>query len=175
MEIFEDINDLIFVLKEIVNIVYENWNTVQYGMSKFVLKNLQQTYKKRNIKLFNELPVNLNFENLLVSCKYLISILGVLYNDYIKDNNNLIKSSYDNCKIKDCLDMIRWWKKNMSIRAVYNKDTILYIWNSDLKQHKKIKLINYISQDEIEQLNNMNPTISEHQIEELCYKHKLFN
>ena len=112
----------------------------------------------------------LDWTNLLVSCKYVLNILSVLYNKYLQDNIKVIDELYEKVPIKDINELIKFYIKNIAIRPKYSRDTVVYVWDSDKKSNERILLRDRLSLKEIEELDNMTPTMSSKKIIKLIQK-----
>jgi hypothetical protein len=161
---FEDGNDLLYMLRELVELVYCNWNNISRKIPKHVSKNLLNTYKNTVIKEFKDMPASLNWDSILINCKYIISILNHLFYKYVSPHVELINNSYLKGEIRNPLDLFNWFKQNTAIRTVYSNNTVLYIWDSDNKTSNKIMLKDIINNEMIEKLNNMTPLNAEKQL-----------
>jgi len=150
---FDDPNDLLFMLRELVQLVVENWNDIKQKMTKIQSKNLLVQYKRRIIPDFKDLPFGLDWNELIVNCKWIISILGVLFNKFVEPHKKIIEEAYHKTQIKGPLDLIKWFKQNATMRPVYSKDTILYVWNADEKKSKRVKLVDLMNEEDIPSLN----------------------
>jgi hypothetical protein len=158
--IFEDTNDLFFMIRELSTLVFENWNIIKKDTSKDTSKKLFNDYKRKIIPDFRDCVYKLDWNNTLLSCKYCLNILSVLYSKYLEVNNNIIKEYYEKTEINNIIDMIKFYIKNTAIRPVYNDKTILYIWDADKKSNKRVSLIDLMSKEEISLLDNLSPSES---------------
>ena len=93
-DIFEDTNDLFFVIRELATLVFENWNLINEDINKDTSKKLLNDYKRKIIPDFRDTIFKLDWVNTLVSCKYCLNILSVLYSKYMKDNIETINKAY---------------------------------------------------------------------------------
>ena len=166
-EHFEDINDLFFMLRELSTIVFENWNIINKDISKDTSKKLLNDYKRKLTPEFRDTVYRLDWINTLVSCKYCLNILSVLYTRNLQDNLTLIEEGYKKMPFNNVIDLIKFYIKNSSIRPVYNDKTILYIWDADKKLNKKINLIDLMSREEIEELDKLSPSLSSKKLNSL--------
>ena len=80
----------------------------------------------------------------------------MLYSRYVKDNINLIDDLYKQVPIKTVNDMINFYIRNCSMRPEYSENTILYFWDSNSKNNKRVLLRDKMSVEDIEKLSNMN-------------------
>jgi hypothetical protein len=163
-KIFDDPNDLLFMLRELVDIVYIHWDDIHKKTDKQTSKYIQNEYKKRLIKQFKDLPVTLNWLDLILNCKYTISILSSLFYKYLKDHVNIINDAYQKTEMRTPYDFIKWYKQNTGLRTVYNEETIIYVWDSDMKKSEKIMLKDKMELEEIEMLNIDKPIVAENKI-----------
>jgi len=171
LDTFKDVNDLFFVIRELSTIVYENWNIITRDISKDTSKKLFNDYKRKLIPDFRDSMYKIDWINTIVSCKYALNILGLLYHTYLQDNVSLINDLYENkVPLKDINDLIKFYIKNVAIRPKYSKDTILYVWDSDNKSNERVLLKDKLSLKEIEELDNMTPTMSSKKIIKLIQK-----
>jgi hypothetical protein len=159
-DIFEDTNDLFFVIRELATLVFENWNLINENINKDTSKKLLNDYKRKIIPDFRDTIFRLDWVNTIVSCKYCLNILSVLYSKYMKDNIDLINKSYENIKFNNVVELIKFYIKNSSIRPVYNDKTIVYVWNTDNKTNKKVLLKDVMSREEIIELDSLTPVES---------------
>lgn len=159
-QIFEDTNDLFFMIRELSTLVFENWNIINDTMNKDTSKKLLNDYKRKIIPDFRDTVFKLDWVNTIISCKYCLNILSVLYSQNMKDNIDLINTSYDKTDVKNVLDIIKFYIKNSAIRPVYNDNTIIYVWDSDNKTNKKVMLKDLMSKEEIKILDSLSPTES---------------
>jgi hypothetical protein len=164
MQIFDDPNDLLFMLRELVDIVYNHWDKINKNTDKQTSKYIQNEYKKRLIKQFKDLPASLNWLDLILNCKYAISILGSMFYRYLKDHVKIINESYQKTEMRSPYDFIKWYKKNTALRTVYNQETVIYVWNSDDKKNEKVMLKDIMEEKEIEELNDKKPALAENKI-----------
>ena len=134
--IFEDTNDLFFVIRELATLVFENWNLINEDINKDTSKKLLNDYKRKIIPDFRDTVFRLDWVNTIVSCKYCLNILSVLYSKYMQDNVDIINKSYENTKFNNVVELIKFYIKNYAIRPVYNDKTIVYVWNTDNKTNK---------------------------------------
>ena len=157
MKCFEDPNDLLFLLKELVDIVYKNWDSINKLTSKQTIKFISSNFKYNLNKEFRDMPASLNFTSLLISCKYCISILNKLCFEQIQQHKQLIEECYSKTEIKSPIDMVKWFKQNSSVRVDYKSDSIIYVWDSVMKKQQRVILGDIISEKEIDQLNKEVP------------------
>lgn len=156
MSMFEDINDLFFVIRELATLVYENWNIISKNTSKDTLKKLFNDFKRKIVPEFRDSVCSLNWSETIINCKYCLNILSMLYSRYVKDNINLIDDLYKQVPIKSVNDMINFYIRNCSMRPEYTENTILYLWDSDSKKNKRVLLRDKMSREDIEKLSKMN-------------------
>jgi hypothetical protein len=156
MDMFEDVNDLFFVVRELSTLVFENWNIITKNMGKDTLKKLFNDFKRKIVPQFRDAVCVLNWPETIVNCKYCLNILSMLYSRYIKDNIALIEELYDKVPIKGVNDMIHFYIRNCSLRPEYTEKTILYLWDADSKKNKRILLKDIMGIKEIEKLQKMN-------------------
>ncbi len=161
MDIYEDTNDLYFVLKEIIDLVSVNRDIINSKTSKQQYKKLMNDLKKRLIPTFRDSIHRLNWEVILLHCKYITSILGYLYYVYAEPHIEYINNAYINTSIKGPVDMIKFFKQNCTMRPVYNKNTVIYEWDANKETRRKINLVDKLGDEEIENLNKMTPKESE--------------
>jgi hypothetical protein len=172
LEKFEDSNDLLYMLRELVELVYKNWDNISRNIPKHISKNLLNTYKNTVIKEFKDMPSSLNWDSILINCKYVISILNYLFYKYVSPHIELINNSYLKGEIKSPLDMIKWFKQNTALRSVYSNDTVLYIWDVNNKASKRVMLKDYTDISTINMLNEESPIKAEKQLLDIL-KNKL--
>jgi hypothetical protein len=156
MSMFEDINDLFFVIRELATLVFENWNIISKDTGKDTLKKLFNDFKRKIVPEFRDGVCNLNWGETIVNCKYCLNILSMLYSRYVKDNINLINNLYDQVPIKSVNDMINFYIRNCSMRSEYSENTILYFWDADNKKNKRVLLRDKMSVEDIDKLSKMN-------------------
>ncbi len=149
MTMFEDINDLFFVIRELSTLVFENWNIISKNTSKDTLKKLFNDFKRKIVPEFRDSVYTLNWGETIVNCKYCLNILAMLYSRYVKDNISLIDELYNQVPIKTVNDMIHFYIRNCSIRPEYNENTILYFWDADSKKNKRVLLRDIMSVEDI--------------------------
>jgi hypothetical protein len=159
-DIFEDTNDLFFVIRELATLVFENWNLISEDINKDTSKKLLNDYKRKIIPDFRDTVFRLDWVNTLVSCKYCLNILSVLYSKYMQDNMEVINKSYEKTNFNNVIDLIKFYIKNTAIRPVYTDKTILYVWNADNKTNKKVMLKDLMSKEEIRELDSLTPVES---------------
>ena len=87
-----------------------------------------------------------------------------MYYREVIPNIEKINECYSNMEVKSVLDFIKFIKRNTSVRYIYNKQTVLYIWDSVNKSSKRIMLNSLMKNDEVEKLNDLHPTMSEYKI-----------
>lgn len=155
LEVFEDINDLLFVIRELTTLVFENWNIITKNTNKDTMKKLFNDFKRKLIPEFRDSVYVLDWAKTITSCKYCLNILSVLYSRNIKGNIDIIDELYKDVPIKSVNDMIRFYIRNCLLRPVYNENTILYLWDADNKTNKRVMLKDKMSLSDIEKLDNM--------------------
>ncbi len=165
-DIFEDTNDLFFVIRELATLVFENWNLISEDINKDTSKKLLNDYKRKIIPDFRDTVFRLDWVNTLVSCKYCLNILSVLYNKYMQDNMEVINKSYEKTNFNNVIDLIKFYIKNTAIRPVYTDKTIVYVWNADNKTNKKVMLKDLMSKEEIRELDSLTPVESSKKLNE---------
>jgi len=156
MDMFEDVNDLFFVVRELSTLVFENWNIITKNMGKDTLKKLFNDFKRKIVPQFRDSICVLNWTETIINCKYCLNILSMLYSRYIKDNITLIEELYDKVPIKGVNDMIHFYIRNCSLRPEYSENTVLYFWDADNRKNKRVMLRDIMSVKEIEKLQKMN-------------------
>lgn len=149
MSMFEDVNDLFFVIRELSTLVFENWNIISKNTSKDTLKKLFNDFKRKIVPEFRDAICNLNWPETIVNCKYCLNILSMLYSRYVKDNITLIEDLYTQVPIKTVNDMIHFYIRNCSLRPEYSENTILYFWDADSKKNKRVLLRDIMSLEDI--------------------------
>jgi hypothetical protein len=170
MSCFEDPNDLLFLLKELVDIIYSNWDAINKQTSKQTTKLLFSKFKYALNKEFRDMPASLNFSSLILSTKYCISTLNKFYYKAIKPNKELIAEKYEKTDIESPLDMLKWFRQNSSLRLTYTKDTIIYVWDTVLKTRNKVVLGNIFKEEldkdpeYLEKLNKDKPIKAQHTV-----------
>jgi hypothetical protein len=169
-QIFEDTNDLFFMIRELSTLVFENWNLINDSINKDTSKKLLNDYKRKIIPDFRDTIFKLDWVNTLVSCKYCLNILSVLYSKYMQDNIETINKAYEKTDVNNVLDIIKFYIKNTAIRPVYNENTILYVWNADNKTNKRVMLKDLMNKEEIERLDSLTPTESSKKLNHLIQK-----
>ncbi len=155
LDLFEDVNDLLFVIRELTTLVFENWNIITKTTNKDTMKKLFNDFKRKLIPEFRDAVYILDWSKTITSCKYCLNILSVLYSRNIKGNTDLINELYKDVPIKSVNDMIRFYIRNCLLRPVYNENTILYLWDADNKINKRVMLKDKMSLEDIEKLDNM--------------------
>ena len=164
IEDFEDPYDLLFVLKEIVDLVYLHSKSITKNVDKFLVKRLVNELKARLLCCLQDIPEDIDFGKLFYNCKISISLIRTMYYREVKPNIEKINDCYSNMEIKSIIDIIKLIKRNTSVRYVYNRHTTLYIWDSVNKCSKKLMLNSLMKNEEVERLNNDHPTLSEYKI-----------
>jgi hypothetical protein len=164
IEDFEDPYDLLFILKEIVDLVYLHSKSITKNIDKFLVKRLVNELKSRLLCCLPDIPEDIDFGKLFYNCKLSISLIRTMYYREVKPNIEKINESYSQMEIKSVIDIIKMIKRNTSVRYVYNRHTVLYIWDSINKCSKKVMLNSLIKNEEVERLNDDHPTLSEHKI-----------
>jgi hypothetical protein len=158
MTMFEDINDLFFVVRELATLTFENWNIISKNTSKDTLKKLFNDFKRKIVPEFRDGVSALNWEETIVNCKYCLNILSMLYSRYVKDNINLIDDLYKQVPIKSVNDMINFYIRNCSMRPEYSENTILYFWDADNKKNKRVLLKDKMRVEDIKDMNSLEIT-----------------
>ena len=87
-----------------------------------------------------------------------------MYFEDVTPNIEKIDGYYASMHIKSPVDIIKFIKRNTSVRYVYSRRTVLYVWDSVGKSSKRIMLNSLIKNSEIERLNNDHPALSENKI-----------
>ncbi len=157
IEDFEDTNDLLFMIRELVTLVYENWNIINKNISKDTAKKLFNDYKRKIIPDFRDYVYKLDWVETIVSCKYCLNVLSVLYSKHLKDNVKLVEECYDKMEMKSVIDIIKFYIKNAAIRPVYSNKTVIYVWDADNKSNKRVMLKDILSEEEIRRVDKMTP------------------
>ena len=124
LEVFEDVNDLLFVVRELTTLVFENWNIISKNTSKDTMKKLFNDFKRKLIPEFRDSVYVLDWTKTLTCCKYCLNILSMLYSRNVKGNTSLIDELYKDVPIKSVNDMIRFYIRNCLLRPTYNENTI---------------------------------------------------
>ncbi len=150
MSMFEDINDLFFVVRELATLTFENWNIISNNTSKDTFKKLFNDFKRKIVPDFRDAVCNLNWGETIVNCKYCLNILAMLYSRYAEDNIKLIDELYKQVPIKTVNDMINFYIRNCSLRPEYNENTILYLWDADSKKNKRVLLKDIMNVEDIQ-------------------------
>ena len=161
---FEDTNDLLYMLRELVELVYSNWNSISKTIPKHISKSLLNSYKNTVIKEFKDMPSNLNWDSLLVNCKYVISILNCLFYKYVAPHIELINESYQKGEIKSSNDMVSWYKQNVALKNEYSNSTVLYIWDANCKTSNRVMLRDYFDDNDIIKLGELTPLRSDKEL-----------
>ena len=156
-DIFEDTNDFFFIIRELATLVFENWNLIKEDMNKDTGKKLFNDYKRKIIPDFRDTVFRLDWINTIVSCKYSLNILSVLYSRYMQDNIDTINKAYEKVNFNNVVDLIKFYIKNSAIRPIYNDKTILYVWDADNKTNKRVLLKDLMTKEDIEGLDTMSP------------------
>ena len=164
IEDFEDPYDLLYVLKEIVDLVYLHSKSITKNIDKYLVKRLYNEVKTRLLCCLQDIPEDIDFGKLFYNCKMSISIIRTMYYREVIPNIEKINDCYSKMEVKSVLDFIKFIKRNTSVRYVYNKQTVLYIWDSVNKSSKRIMLNSLMKNDEVEKLNDLHPTMSEYKI-----------
>jgi hypothetical protein len=155
LEVFEDVNDLLFVVRELTTLVFENWNIISKNTSKDTMKKLFNDFKRKLIPEFRDSVYVLDWAKTLTCCKYCLNILSMLYSRNVKGNTSLIDELYKDVPIKSVNDMIRFYIRNCLLRPTYNENTILYLWDADNKTNKRVMLKDKMSLEDIQKLDGM--------------------
>ena len=161
MSLFEDVNDFLFMVKEIVQIVSDNTSVINQKMSKQTSKRLMNDIKKKIIPMFRDSIHRLNWDATLFHCKYICSILGSLYYTYVEPHVDIINEAYTKTEVKSPIDLIRMFRQNTAMRVSYTNKTILYVWDAVKEKKNRIELSKLFTQKEIEELNDLPPKQSE--------------
>ena len=161
---FEDQYDLLYLLKEIVDIIYKNKDRITKNMDKHFINKLKNDFKSRVECCLIDFSNDIDFGLLFYNGKLSISLLNVMYFKEVIPNIEKINDSYKNMEVKSIIDFIKLFKRNTSVRYVYNRHSVLYLWDSVGKKSKRLMLNSLISNAEIEKLNNDHPTLSEYKI-----------
>jgi hypothetical protein len=155
LEVFEDVNDLLFVVRELTTLVFENWNIISKNTSKDTMKKLFNDFKRKLIPEFRDSVYVLDWAKTLTGCKYCLNILSMLYSRNVKGNTSLIDELYKDVPIKSVNDMIRFYIRNCLLRPTYNENTVLYLWDADNKTNKRVMLKDKMSLEDIQKLDGM--------------------
>ena len=155
LELFEDINDLLFVIRELTTLVFENWNIISKNTNKDTMKKLFNDFKRKLIPEFRDSVYVLDWTKTLTGCKYCLNILSMLYSRNVKGNTSLIDELYKDVPIKSVNDMIRFYIRNCLLRPTYNENTVLYLWDADNKTNKRVMLKDKMSLEDIQKLDGM--------------------
>jgi hypothetical protein len=164
IEGFEDPHDLLYILKEIVDLVYLHSDNINENTHKAIIKRMINDFKTRVGFCLFDIPESIDFLVLFYNCKMSISVLKCMFYDGVKPNIEKINDCYSNMEIKSAIDIIKFIKKNTSVRYNYSRHTSLHIWDGVSKTSKKIMLNSLMTNIEVEKLNKDHPTLSEYKI-----------
>jgi hypothetical protein len=155
LDLFEDVNDLLFVVRELTTLVFENWNIISKNTNKDTMKKLFNDFKRKLIPEFRDSVYVLDWAKTLTGCKYCLNILSMLYSRNVKGNTSLIDELYKDVPIKSVNDMKRFYIRNCLLRPTYNENTVLYLWDADNKTNKRVMLRDKMSLEDIQKLDGM--------------------
>lgn len=74
------------------------------------------------------------------------------YEQFVNKNNEFIHTQYSKTVVKSPLDLMLYYSKNLTPHFEIDKNTIVYIWDSDKECSKKVTLEN-ISEEDLERVN----------------------
>jgi len=165
IEIKNDTYNTLFVLKEIVDLVYLHMDIVTKTIHKDTIKKMVRDLKNRTVCCFPEVfPGNIDWNNLFYGCKISFGLITSLYSEYVKDNMESIRNNYGKSEIKSVTDIIKFFKKNVALRYEYKEDTIINVYDSLKKNNKSVRIGDVFKGDEIEELNRKTPIEIEKEI-----------
>jgi hypothetical protein len=174
---------ILYILKEIVDVVNTNSKQITKKMDKIVVKKLYNDLIKRVECSGIELPAmkvpdalnqedTIDYGELFYSCKMCSNILSVLYFKEVIPNIEKINDCYSQMESSSAIDFIKFFKKNTANRYEYNRKTVLYVWDSVNKTSKRMMLNSLMKNTDIEKLNQLNPARSERKILQLLQQKK---
>jgi hypothetical protein len=164
IEGFEDPYDLLYVLKEIADIVFLQSKSIVKNIDRALTKGLLNVLKNRLNCCLIDIPEDIDYGKMFYNAKMSISILKAMYFEDVIPNIEKINGCYESMDIKSPIDIIKFIKRNTSVRYVYSRHTVLYLWDSVGKTSKRIMLNSLIKNSEIDRLNDDHPALSENKI-----------
>ena len=132
-------HDVMFVLREIISSV--NMCRELYKINpdngvdrfKFLIKESISTVLKENV-YFDKI----NYEKLLISAIVFGEKLETIYYDHIEDHRELINEKYKRTVVDSPIDMFTYISKNLTPHFTIDKNTVVYIWDTDKESQKRI-------------------------------------
>jgi len=161
---FEDPYDLLYVLKEIADIVFLQSKSIVKNIDRALTKGMLNVLKNRLSCCLLDLPEDIDYGKMFYNAKMSISILKAMYFEDVIPNIEKINGCYSSMDIKSPIDIIRFLKRNTSVRYTYSRHTVLYVWDSVGKTSKRVMLNSLIKNADIERLNDDHPALSENKI-----------
>jgi hypothetical protein len=164
-------DDIEYILKELVDIVYIHKPNIKKNMDKVMVKKIWVEWMKRIECCGIEIPSvsdgQIDYGRMFYNCKMSFSILSSMYFQRIIPSIEYINESYSKLEVKSAIDFIKLLKQNTGVRYEYSRQTILYVWNTVDKTSKKVMLNSLIPNVEVDKLNLLNPSRSELKILQL--------
>jgi len=149
-------SDIVYVLRETVLII----NQYRDEYIKDPIKTLEiliPEWKKRisfiishNLK---EIPKNLDFKKLVDNALLVSEKMSTNYYEYIKEHVTICNDSYLKTKIHGPIDAVNLILQNGSIKYSFNKDTLIYVWDSD-KEKQTILDCSKLTDTQLDMLDN---------------------
>ena len=165
VEIKSDTYNTLYVLKEIVDLVYLHKDVVKSTIHKDNIKKMVRDLKSRTVCCFPTIfPGNIEWNNLFYGCKIGFGLITSLYSEYVKDNMDSIKDNYGKTEVKSVKDIIKFFKKNVAMRYEYKEDTVIEVYDSVKKNKKVLKMRDIFKSEEIEEINKKIPMEIEKEI-----------
>lgn len=163
--------DIIYILKEMVDLVYVHSKQITRNIDKVTTKKILNDLLKRIECCGVDIPLDINsvipnvekidYGRMFYNCKMCFNLLSVMYHSRIAPNIESINDTYSKMEVRSAIDFIKLIKQNTSVRYDYNRHTVLYVWNSVQKTSKRVMLNSLMTNAEVEKLNELNPLRSE--------------
>lgn len=146
-------HDVMFVLREIINSV--NMCRELYKINpdrgverfKFTVKDSISTVLKDNV--FYD---KIDYEKLLISAIVFGEKLESVYHELIEEHREFIDERYNRTVVESPIDMFIYISKNLTPHFNIDKNTVVYIWDTDREENKRITC-EHLSEGNIKRIN----------------------
>lgn len=147
-------HDVMFVLREIITCVsmcrelYKTNPDRGVERFKFILRESISTVLKDNV-----VYEKVDYEKLLISSIVFGEKLESVYFELIQDHRELINEKYKRTVVDSPIDMFTYISKNLTPHFNIDKDTIVYIWDTDKEENRRVTC-EHLSESNIKRVNN---------------------
>lgn len=146
-------HDVMFVLREIITCVnncrelYKTNPDIGVERFKFLVKESISTVLKDNV-----LYSGVDYEKILISLIVFGEKLESVYFELIEEHRELINEKYKRTVVDSPIDMFVYISKNITPHFNIDKNTIVYIWDTDTEKGKRTSC-EHLSEENIKRVN----------------------